>query len=611
MAEVPSIPLRNFFKNPQKLGYKVSPDAKHLSFIASYKNRLNIFVQPIDLKSKPKRLTAVIDRDITGYFWKGSSEIIYSRDFAGDENFQIFSVNINTKASKSLTPFKGVRSGILDDLEDISDDEVLITMNQRVKEVFDVYRLNIKTGELKLVVKNPGNITDWMTDHDGKIRIAISTDGVNSTIFYRNNENEEFKKLMTTDFKVNFSPLLFTFDNKNIYASTNIDRDKSVIVEYDLSKKKELRVLAKNSEVDVSGLHYSKKRKVLLTATYYTWKLERIFFDDQIKEIFSYLESKFPGVEVNLGSYNKDEDTYIVRTSSDKDLGAFFLYYVKTKKLTKLADVSPWINPKYMASMKPIQYKSRDGLTINGYLTLPVDKKANNFPVIVNPHGGPWARDEWGFDPEVQFLANRGYAVLQVNYRGSTGYGREFWEASFKQWGQKMQDDITDGVKWLIDQKIADPKRVAIYGGSYGGYAVLAGLTFTPDVYACGVDYVGVSNLFTFMKTIPPYWKPYLDTMYEMVGNPEKDVELLKKASPVFHVDNIKVPLFVAQGAKDPRVNINESNQIVDALKKRGINVQYLVKDNEGHGFHNEENRFDFYEKMEKLSEIKSKNNLY
>ncbi|MCX6112516.1 MAG: S9 family peptidase [Proteobacteria bacterium] len=398
---------------------------------------------------------------------------------------------------------------------------------------------------------------------------------------------------------MNFSPLFFTFDNKNIYASTNVDRDKSVIVEYDLSKNKELKILAKNPDVDVSGLHYSKKRKVLLTATYYTWKLERDFFDDQIKKIFSDLESKLPGIEVNLVSYNKNEDIYIVRTSSDKDLGAFFLYNIKTKKLVKLANVNPWINPKYMANMKPIQYKSRDGLTINGYLTLPVGKKTKDISVVVNPHGGPWARDNWGFDPEVQFLANRGYAVLQVNYRGSVGYGREFWKASFKQWGQKMQDDITDGVKWLIDQKIADPKKVAIYGGSYGGYAVLAGLTFTPDVYACGVDYVGVSNLFTFMKTIPPYWKPYLETMYEMVGNPEKDVELLKKASPVFHVDNIKVPLFVAQGAKDPRVNINESNQIVDALKKRGINVQYLVKDNEGHGFQNEENRFDFYEKME------------
>lgn len=599
VAEVPKIPLKDFFKNPEKAAYKISPDGNILSFLAPYKKRLNIFIQDADLKQKPIRISSVTDRDITNYFWKGNETIIYSRDFKGDENYQIFAINIKTKKTKSLTPFKNFRSGVLDDLEDISDREILITTNKRLKEVFDVYRIDVKTAEMKLVAKNPGNITDWMTDHDGKVRIASSTDGVNTTIFYRNTEQEDFKKLMTTDFKVNFSPIFFTFDNKNIYASTNIGRDKSVIVEYDLSKNREIKVIAKNSDVDMSSLHYSKKRKVLLTATYYTWKIQRIFFDNIIKGLFTDLESKLPNTEINLVSHDKEENLFIVRTSSDKDRGSFFLYNSKTQAVKKLAELSPWLKPENMAEMRPVEYLSRDGLTIHGYLTLPIGKGDTNLAVIINPHGGPWVRDNWGFDPEVQFLANRGYAVLQMNYRGSTGYGRKFWEASFKQWGQKMQDDITDGVKWLIEQKIADPKRVAIYGGSYGGYAVLAGLAFSPDVYACGIDYVGVSNLFTFMKTIPPYWKPYLETMYEMVGNPEKDIELLKKASPVFHVDKIKAPLFVAQGAKDPRVNINESNQIVEALKKRGITVKYLVKENEGHGFGNEENRFDFYKGME------------
>jgi dipeptidyl aminopeptidase/acylaminoacyl peptidase len=252
-----------------------------------------------------------------------------------------------------------------------------------------------------------------------------------------------------------------------------------------------------------------------------------------------------------------------------------------------------------MAEMKPVQYKARDGLLINGYLTLPLGKDPKNLPVIVNPHGGPWVRDVWGYNPEVQLLANRGYAVLQMNYRGSTGYGRQFWEASFKQWGKTMQDDITDSVQWLVKQGIADPKRVAIYGGSYGGYATLAGVAFTPDLYAAAVDYVGVSNMFTFMKTIPPYWKPFLDQMYEMVGDPVKDKELLTAVSPALHTDRIKTPLFVAQGANDPRVNKAESDQIVENLRKRGVPVEYMVKDNEGHGFHNEENRFDFYTAME------------
>jgi dipeptidyl aminopeptidase/acylaminoacyl peptidase len=251
-----------------------------------------------------------------------------------------------------------------------------------------------------------------------------------------------------------------------------------------------------------------------------------------------------------------------------------------------------------MSEMHPIKYTSRDGLTINGYLTLPKGKIPKNLPVVVNPHGGPWARDEWGYNPEIQLMASRGYAILQMNFRSSTGYGREFWEKGFKKWGDTMQNDITDGVNYLIEQGIANPKRIAIYGGSYGGYATLAGVTYTPDLYACAIDYVGVSNLFSFMKTIPPYWEPYLKMMYEMVGNPDEEKERMHKYSPVFHVDKIKAPLFVVQGANDPRVNIDEADQIVKALRNNGIEVPYLVKYNEGHGFGNQENQFEFYKAM-------------
>jgi dipeptidyl aminopeptidase/acylaminoacyl peptidase len=254
-----------------------------------------------------------------------------------------------------------------------------------------------------------------------------------------------------------------------------------------------------------------------------------------------------------------------------------------------------------MAEVKPIVYKTRDGLTIQGYLTLPTGRLAQNLPVVVKPHGGPWARDGWVFDPEAQFFASRGYAVLQMNFRGSTGYGRKFWEASFKQWGRKMQDDVTDGVRWLIRRGIADPKRIAIYGGSYGGYATLAGVAFTPELYACGIDYVGVANIFSFLETIPPYWRPQLEVWHEMVGDPVKDKELLRQISPVFHVDRIQAPLLIVQGANDPRVNRNESDQMVAALRERGVPVQYIVKDNEGHGFLNEENRFEFYSAMEQF----------
>jgi len=304
---------------------------------------------------------------------------------------------------------------------------------------------------------------------------------------------------------------------------------------------------------------------------------------------------------VAFTSGNKAEDKYIIAAYNDRTQGKRYFYDRATGKLTFLAEVTPWLKEGDLAEMKPVSYTSRDGLTINGYLTLPRGRAPRNLPVVVNPHGGPWDRDAWSFNPEVQFLANRGYAVFQPNYRGSTGYGRKFWEAGFKQWGRAMQDDITDGVQWLVKEGIADPKRIAIYGGSYGGYSTLAGVTYTPDLYAAAVDYVGVSNLFTFMDTIPPYWKPYLDMMHEMVGDPVQDKALLTAFSPAFHADRIRTPLFIAQGANDPRVNKDESDQMVAALRKRGVAVEYMVKDNEGHGFQNEENRLDFYAAVERF----------
>jgi dipeptidyl aminopeptidase/acylaminoacyl peptidase len=318
-----------------------------------------------------------------------------------------------------------------------------------------------------------------------------------------------------------------------------------------------------------------------------------------MQAIYTHIEQKLPGMEVTLQTSDKAEDKFIVSGANDRTPGARYIYDAKADSLSKLAEINPKIPEAAMAPMKPITYTSRDGLTIHGYLTVPVGREAKNLACIINPHGGPWARDSWHYDAEVQFLANRGYCVLQMNFRGSTGYGRRFWEASFGQWGLKMQDDVTDGVKWLIAQGVADPKRVGIYGGSYGGYTTLAGITYTPDLYAAAVDYVGVANLLTFMNTIPPYWKPLLPKFYEMVGDPVKDAARMKATSPALNADKIKTPLFVAQGANDPRVNKAESDQMVAALKKRGIDVQYMVKDNEGHGFRNEENQFEFYGAME------------
>ncbi len=596
----PIIPMKDFFRNPTKISFRLSPDGQHFAFLKPWHKRLNIFVQKIG-DTTETRITSAEARDIAGFAWANNERIVYVQDKNGDENFKLYAVNIDGSNFKVLTPFDKVRVGIIDDLED-NPEEMIIQMNKRDPRVFDAYRINVNTGEMKMIAQNPGNISQWITDWQGNIRLATTTDGVNTSLLYRENSKKPFKTILTTSFKETMQPLFFTFDNDQvIYAASNLGRDKTAIVKFDLPTAKEIEVIYQNPEVDVSTLLKSKKRKKITGVVYTTDKRHYHFFDEQRKQLQKELESRLPGYEVVVTSMNRDEDKVMVRTYSDKTRGSYYFYDLNSKELKKIADVSPWLKEEYMADMKPIQFKARDGLVIHGYLTLPKGVEPKNLPVVVNVHGGPWARDVWGFNPEVQFLANRGYAVLQINYRGSTGYGKKFWELSFKQWGKTMQDDITDGVKWLIKQGIADPKRIAIYGGSYGGYATLAGLAFTPDLYCCGVDYVGVSNLFTFMNTIPPYWKPYLDMFHEMVGDPKKDSLLLAEASPVLHADQIKAPLFIAQGAHDPRVNKAESDQMVEALRKRGIQVEYMVKENEGHGFRNEENRFDFYGAMEKF----------
>lgn len=595
------IPLRDFFRNPELSSLELSPDGKQVAFLAPVERRLNLFVQEVSGEN-PRQVTDVRDRDIGGYFWKNANTLIYLKDDGGDENYHLYAVDIVSGQTRDLTPFPGVRAGIVDDLEDI-EDEVLIDMNQRRLDVFDVYRLNVKTGEMTLVAENPGNYIGYLTDHAGKVRVALAKDAEQNRniLLYRDTEQQEFRPIITTGFKDQVSPYFFSADNRHLYATSNIGRDRKALVLIDPATGKEIQTMFAHPEVDVGGAGWSRLRKVLTSVGYTTDKSHRHFFDDKIRKIYATLEKQLPGYEVALTSIDKAEEQFVVRTYSDKSRGAYYLFNAKTGALKKWRDLSPWLNEQDMADMRPISFKSRDGLTIHGYLTLPKGKEARNLPVVVNPHGGPWVRDTWGFNSEVQLLANRGFAVLQMNYRGSTGYGRAFWEAGFKQWGRKMQDDITDGVEWLIKQGIADPKRVAIYGGSYGGYAVLAGLAFTPEVYACGIDYVGVSNIFTLMKTIPPYWKPLMAEFYEKVGHPEKDEELLRSVSPVFHADKIKAPLFIAQGARDPRVNKAESDQMVAALAARGVKVEYMVKDNEGHGFRNEENRFEFYEAMEKF----------
>lgn len=600
------IPLEDFFRNSERTGYQLSPDGSYISYMAPYKDRLNVFVRRVDETDEHAiRITNETERSVAGYMWADNQRLLYMKDTAGDENYQLYGVHRDGSDDRAYTAFDGVRTSLIDDLEE-QPGVVMIGMNKRNPEVFDPYRLNIETGELTLLAENPGNIQGWMTDHDGRLRVATAiVDGVNTQILYRDTEDEPFKPVLTTNFRDVVSFMEFTPDNKEVYAATNLHRDKTILVRMNPATCEELEVLYENERYDIASISYSRKRKKLLSV-YCTGHKEpvRHYFDAEEEQLRQRIKAHFPNQRYGIADTDKAEENYLIYVGGDRTRGSYWHYNALTDEAKKIADLAPWIKSDEMNAMHPVCYTTRDGLQIEAYLTLPnglTPDTAKQLPVVVNPHGGPWARDCWGYSSEVQFLSNRGYAVFQMNFRGSTGYGRHFLEASYKQWGLKMQDDITDGVKWLIEKGIANPNRIAIYGGSYGGYATLAGLTFTPDLYACGIDYVGVSNLFTFMQTIPPYWRPMLEMMYEQVGHPEHDADQLAATSPALHADKIKVPLFVAQGANDPRVNKAESDQMVEALRQRGVVVEYMVKDNEGHGFHNQENRFDFYRAMERF----------
>lgn len=598
VAAPDAIALEDFFRESDQQAFQLSPDGKHIAFVQPWNNRLNLFVIKVG-EDEAVQLTWETERSLADYAWVDNERLIFAKDTAGDENYHLLKINIDGTGLVDLTPYENTTSGLIDMLPDVPD-HVLIGMNKRDPRLFDVYRVNLETAEAELIAENPGNISGWMTDNDGKLRVAVASDGNISSLLYRETEEEEFQPLLTTEIGETFSPLMFTADNSNLYVVSNLDSDKTAVQEFDLSSREIIRTVFQHEDVDVSGIIPSPADKTVAAAVYITDKISYAFFDSELEAAYNAIRAQFPDKEIALGAPD-EQGSFRFQAYSDKNKGIDYVYDGETGETVKLAELSYWLDESKLADMKPVTFESRDGLTLHGYLTLPNGKEAKDLPLVVNPHGGPWARDVWAYNPEVQFLASRGYAVLQVNFRGSTGYGQAFLDAGNKEWGKAMQNDLTDGVEWLIDQGIVDPERVAIYGASYGGYAALAGLTFTPDLYAAGVSYVGPSNLFTLLSSLPPYWESEREMFNQRVGHPEEDEELLKEISPLFHVDQIKAPLFVVQGANDPRVKQAESDQIVQALQERGVDVPYMLKANEGHGFYNLENQLDFYRALEKF----------
>lgn len=593
----PLIDRELFFGNPEIAGAQLSPDGKFISFIKPYQDTRNVWVKGINEPfDKARIVTAETKRPIGGYFWSRDGKyILFVKDNGGDENFNVYAVNPSDKpatgsqvpAARNLTEGKKVRAQIFG-VPDSDPDVIYVGLNERDPAWHDLYKVKISTGEKTLVSENKGRLTGVIFDNADKMRLALRSLPNGSTEIL-SLDGDASKVVYSCGIFETCSPVRFHKDDKRVYMETSKgDRNLTQLVLFDpATGKEELVEEDPKKRVDFGNAIFSEVSKELIATTYQDAKTEFHWKDKTFKADYDFLKSKLNNREISMGSSTKDENLWIVSSYSDTEPGMVSLFDRKAKKLTTLYTAREKLDRAALAEMKPITYKSSDGLEIPAYLTLPKGVPAKNLPLVVNPHGGPWARDGWGYNTYSQFLANRGYAVLQINFRGSTGYGKKFIDGGNLQWGKLMQDDITWGVKDLVAKGIVDPKRVGIMGGSYGGYAALAGVTFTPDLYAASVAIVAPSNLITLLESVPPYWESIRTTFYERMGNPNtpEGKKLLIERSPLTYADKIKTPLLVVQGANDPRVNKRESDQIVIALRDRNYPVEYLVAPDEGHGF--------------------------
>ncbi|MCL1867445.1 MAG: S9 family peptidase [Paludibacter sp.] len=602
--------VEDYFSKPKASNFQISPNGKFMSYKekedGTTKN--HVYVKNI-ATGKVKRVIEEKDELIRGYGWVNEKRLVYMMDQGGNEKYHIYAVNIDGTNNIDLTPFENIQASILNMLKE-QKDFVIIQMNKNNPQVFEPYKLNIVTGELTQLFENKdiaNPIQGYDFDKDGNLRAYSKiVNGIEAELWYKDQKTNEFKMIYHGTWYEGFSIVGFDYSGKNpdyAYVATNVGSDKSRIVLYDFKNNKIVKEVFSNSDFDVASIRRSRKRNYEID--YFAYEGEKFVIVPQsafYKDLAKRIKTEFDDRQVYVVDNDDNENTFLMIVESDKLYGIYYTYDAKTKKFTLLYDLMPQLKEQDMAEMRPITFKSRDGLTIHGYITLPkAALEGKKVPLVVNPHGGPQGvRDSWGFNAEPQLFASRGYATLQVNFRISGGYGTEFLKAGFKQVGRKCMDDVEDGVKYVIAQGWVDKDKIAIYGASHGGYATLMGLIKTPDLYACGVDYVGVSNIFTFMKSMPEYWKPYtamLKQVWYDTDN-EQETEIAKEVSPVYQVEKIKSPLFVVQGANDPRVNINEADQIVETLRNKGVNVPYMVKYNEGHGFHHEENSIDFYKCM-------------
>ena len=594
-AELPPlIPRDVLFGNPERAGPQLSPDGKLLAYLRpDDKNVMQVWVRTLG-KDDDRAVTADDKRGIRVYNWAfDGKHLLYQQDAGGDENFHLFATNLETKQTRDLTPFKGVRvQGV--DLDKDHPNEVLVGLNKKNMQFFDMHRIQIDSGEEKLDTENPGMAMGYTTDAKFQVRgvTCVKMDG-GYELKVRDVGGKDWKTVKTLTADEQGQIAAFGTDPNTLWVIHSQGSNAMRLTKLDVATGKE-ETIAEDAEYDISGAMIDDVKRIPLAVSFTKARLEWKVLDDSVKADFELLAKVRRGDFV-VNSKTIDDKKWLVTYTTDDGPVTWYLYDRTAKKAEFLFSNSPKMETAKLAQIEPVEYKAKDGLVVRGYLTKPIGIEAKNLPTVLLVHGGPWARDTWGYNPQAQWLANRGYAVLQVNFRGSTGYGKKFLNAGNREWAGKMHQDLLDGVDFLTKQGVSDPKKIGIMGGSYGGYATLVGLAFTPDVFACGVDIVGPSNIITLLKTVPPYWAPAKAMFNQRVGDIEKDKDFLEGRSPLNKVNYIVKPLLIGQGANDPRVKQAESDQIVEAMRKNGKEVEYVVYPDEGHGFQRPENRLHFF----------------
>ena len=603
MAEL--IPRRILFGNPERISPRISPNGTSLAWIAPHNEVLNVWTAPVGPDGvdwdSAQVVTNDTDRGIRVFLWAHDGRhLLYLQDTGGDENWRLYDVDVTTMQHRDLTPFEGVQAQILATEKDLPD-EVLVGLNRDNPALHDVYRLNLTSGDLVKEVENPG-FAGWVADTKLVTRVGVGLEPDGSLVVkVRDGADGDWRLLRTlpAEDALTSAPIAISPDGTTMLAMSSLDADTGRLVRVDLGSGAEA-VIAEDPDADVSGVRVHPDTREPQVVTWIKERTQYRVLDPALEADLAAIRALHPG-DPDVIAHDHSDMVWLVAFTNDTGPIPYFLYDRQRREGRFLFDHRPELSEYELAPMEPVSFQARDGLTIHGYLTFPPGVGRKDLPMVLNVHGGPWARDVWGFDPAAQWLANRGYLCLQVNFRGSTGYGKAFVNAGDREWGNAMQNDLTDAVEFAIGQGWADRERVAIFGGSYGGYAALAGVAFTPDLYRCAVDIVGPSNLKTLIETIPPYWQPQIALFHQRVGNPETDAEFLWSRSPLSRAASIKTPLLIAQGANDPRVKQAESEQIVAALRDAGIDYEYMLFPDEGHGFAKPENRLKFYAAAERF----------